>query len=67
MLFNRFVRLHRDLAGSIRGAGLGLFICKQLVETLGGQIWVESAGVAGEGSRFCFTLPTAPHVSAQEG
>jgi signal transduction histidine kinase len=66
LLFSRFVRLHRDVAGSIRGTGLGLFICKQLVETLGGQIWVESAGMAGEGSRFCFTLPTAPHVSAQE-
>ncbi|GHO98447.1 hypothetical protein KSF_084950 [Reticulibacter mediterranei] len=67
LLFSRFVRLHRDLAGSIRGTGLGLSICKQLVETLGGQIWVESSGMAGEGSRFCFTLPTAPHVSAQEG
>jgi signal transduction histidine kinase len=57
LLFGQFVRLPRDLAGSIRGYGLGLYICKSLVEAMGGRIWVESSGVAGEGSRFCFTLP----------
>ncbi len=59
LLFSQFVRLPRDLAGSVRGSGLGLYICKSLVETMGGRIWVESSGVAGEGSRFCFTLPCA--------
>ncbi len=57
LLFGKFVRLKRDLAGSIRGTGLGLYISKQLVEAMGGSIWVESAGVAGQGSRFFFTLP----------
>ncbi len=57
LLFGKFVRLKRDLAGSIRGTGLGLYISKQLVEAMGGSIWVESAGVAGQGSRFYFTLP----------
>lgn len=59
-LFGRFVRLERDISGPIRGSGLGLYICKQLVEGMGGTIWVESSGVPGEGSRFCFTLPAVP-------
>ena len=57
LLFSQFVRLKRDLAGSVRGSGLGLYISKNLVEAMDGRIWVESAGIAGEGSRFCFTLP----------
>jgi len=64
LLFNQFVRLQRDLAGTIRGSGLGLYISKQLVEAMGGHIWVESTGVAGEGSRFCFTLPCCPTSSS---
>jgi len=57
LLFGKFVRLKRDLATSIRGTGLGLYISKQLVEAMGGSIGVESAGIAGQGSRFYFTLP----------
>jgi len=59
LLFEKFVRLTRDLTGTVRGTGLGLYISKQLVEAMGGHIWVESAGRVGEGSRFCFTLPVA--------
>jgi signal transduction histidine kinase len=57
LLFEKFVRLKRDRASTIRGTGLGLYICKQLISTMGGRIWVESAGIPGQGSRFCFTLP----------
>lgn len=60
LLFGKFVRLKRDLVGPIRGSGLGLYICKQLVESMGGTIRVESSGIAGEGSCFSFTLPRRP-------
>jgi len=55
-LFRRFVRLERDMNSPIRGAGLGLYISKRLIEAMGGRIWVESTGKAGEGSVFTFTL-----------
>ncbi len=57
LLFEKFVRLKRDLASTTRGLGLGLYICKQLVEAMKGRIWVESSGCPGEGCRFCLTLP----------
>lgn len=56
LLFERFERLDRDINSPVRGAGLGLYICKQLVEAMGGRIWVESSGVIGEGSVFAFAL-----------
>jgi signal transduction histidine kinase len=54
-LFERFYRVDGGTA-NIKGAGLGLFICKSLVESHGGTIFVESGG-AGSGSTFTFTLP----------
>ena len=59
LLFGQFVRLKRDISGSTRGTGLGLYVSKQLVQEMRGTIWVESSGVDGEGSRFCFTLPAS--------
>lgn len=57
-IFERFVRLERDMHGNTRGSGLGLAITRQLVENMYGTIKVESTGIKGEGSTFSFTLPT---------
>lgn len=70
LLFEKFTRLKRDLASTVRGTGLGLYICKQLVDKMGGHIWVESSGRPGEGSCFRFTLPatskTAPSAASDQ-
>jgi signal transduction histidine kinase len=58
-IFERFVRLERDMHGTVRGSGLGLAITRQLVEAMHGTIALESSGVKGEGSTFSFTLPTS--------
>jgi signal transduction histidine kinase len=57
LLFNRFVRLPRDLASTTTGNGLGLYLCRTLVRAMDGHIWVESTGIAGEGSTFHVHLP----------
>ena len=59
LLFNRFVRLPRDLASSVPGNGLGLYLCQAFAQAMGGSIWVESAGIEGEGSAFHLQLPAA--------
>jgi len=58
-LFTKFMRLESALNSTQRGAGLGLYLCRQLTEAMGGRIWVESAGIAGEGSTFFVALPLA--------
>jgi len=57
LLFEKFIRLQRDLAGPVSGTGLGLYISRRLMEAMGGCIWAESEGRAGEGSRFVLALP----------
>ncbi len=56
-IFNKFHRVDRRDASETYGHGLGLYICRRLVEGQGGQIWVDS--VVGEGSTFRFSLPLA--------
>jgi two-component system phosphate regulon sensor histidine kinase PhoR len=57
-LFERFYRADGEVIRTTKGLGLGLFICRSLVEAHGGQIGVQSRG-AGKGSTFWFTLPSS--------
>jgi signal transduction histidine kinase len=60
-IFERFSRLDSRYVRQRKGAGLGLYICKAIVEAHGGIIWVEAApteaGNQPGGSRFSFSLP----------
>lgn len=57
-IFEPFYRSQR-IAAISPGMGIGLSVCKRLVEAQGGRIWVESAG-EGKGSTFVITLPASP-------
>ena len=57
-LFEPFQRFENSRASGIKGIGLGLLVCKRLVEAHSGQIWVESK--PGRGSTFFFKLPLGP-------
>ena len=54
-VFEKFKQVGDTLTDKPKGTGLGLPICKEIVEYHGGQIWVEST--PGQGSIFSFTLP----------
>lgn len=57
LLFQKFVRLPRDLGSSVVGNGLGLYTSREIIEAHGGTITIESSGVRGEGSTFIVRLP----------
>ena len=62
-LFGRFVRLESAKVSQIRGTGLGLYICRQIVRAMGGDVWLQ-ASVPGHGSVFAFALPEGALPSA---
>ena len=55
-IFEKFYRLDPNMTQGIGGTGLGLYICSELVERMGGRIWLESE--EGKGSTFYFELPS---------
>ncbi|MBE2193065.1 MAG: substrate-binding domain-containing protein [Anaerolinea sp.] len=65
VIFDEFRQSERTVARGYGGLGLGLAICKRLVELHGGAIGVQSEGGEGDGSVFYFTLPVV-HRAAPE-
>lgn len=58
-IFEKFVRAPRSLTTPVRGTGLGLFICRRFIETMGGRLWLEVSR-PGKGSIFSFYLMRVP-------
>ncbi|MFW6102249.1 MAG: PAS domain S-box protein [Chloroflexota bacterium] len=63
-IFGPFQRLENSRPDQARGAGLGLMVCRRLVEAHGGKIWVESK--KGRGSTFFFSLPRSKSPDARK-
>ncbi|PYQ04863.1 MAG: hypothetical protein DMF82_09755 [Acidobacteria bacterium] len=63
-LFQKFERVRSDEHLRISGTGLGLYICRKIVEGHGGQIWVESE--TGRGSTFSVLLPVDARAATQD-
>jgi len=63
LLFRKFYQIDTTHRREHAGSGLGLSICKGLVEGLSGRIWVKSQ--AGKGSTFYFTIPKNHQISDQ--
>ena len=59
-IFGPFQRLENSRPDQARGAGLGLMVCRRLVEAHGGEVWVESQ--KSKGSTFFFSLPRTKSV-----
>ena len=59
-IFDTFYQVDSGMDRKFGGAGLGLSIARGIVLSHGGNIWVESTGIPGEGSSFKFILPLIP-------
>ncbi|WP_130862959.1 ATP-binding response regulator [Bacilliculturomica massiliensis] len=62
-LFKEFEQLENHLTKQHTGAGLGLSICRHIVEAMGGRMWITST--PGDGSRFYFSIP-APKADSSD-
>lgn len=62
-LFQKFYRVDNEETNQIGGTGLGLYLCRRLVETMGGRLWVES--VYKQGSTFYVELPRIDNADAE--
>lgn len=63
-LFQKFYRVDNSATRTIGGTGLGLYICRKIVELYQGRIWVESN--AGKGSSFFINLPRLSTTTAMQ-
>jgi PAS domain S-box-containing protein len=63
-LFQKFYRVDNSATRTIGGTGLGLFICRKIVELYSGHIWVESE--MSKGSTFFVNLPRLSSVKAEQ-
>lgn len=63
-LFQKFYRVDNSATRTIGGTGLGLFICRKIVELYNGRIWVESG--VGRGSTFYINFPRLSSQKASE-
>lgn len=61
-IFEKFYRVEGGYSKRTPGSGLGLYICRNIIEAHGGRIWVESR--LREGSTFSFVLPVSPSQEA---
>lgn len=64
LIFEKFYRVEDPSTRSVSGTGLGLWICKEIVQAHGGRIWCESN--LGQGSCFSFTLPVGERSDENE-
>ncbi|MDQ5885039.1 MAG: two-component system, OmpR family, sensor histidine kinase VicK, partial [Patescibacteria group bacterium] len=63
-LFEKFYRVDTSATRTVGGTGLGLFICRKIIELYNGRIWVESQ--LNKGSTFYINLPRLGNEKAQQ-